>query len=127
LDNFRYSDYSDEWIHEDNAVEVYTDEDKNDTDWRDKNDGTYYEHTDGELYDNDVTFPEEERGKDEEDEITDSLPKIGTKVKIKNKFYNILHYVKKDGIIKSVTLTEDGETPVLSIIIEKFKKLLKNE
>lgn len=54
-----WSDHYNEYLVMDDAIEVYLDEDNNDTDWRIENDGTYFEH-DGDYYDNDVVFSDDE-------------------------------------------------------------------
>jgi len=65
FDDAVWSEHYQEYIDEDDAIEVYLDEDNNDTDWRIENDGTYFEH-DGDYYDNDVEFSQDDE--DDEDE-----------------------------------------------------------
>lgn len=90
-ENFYYSDYSDEWceeasysnyhgtyINDDNVVEVYTDAQKRDTDYRSDDDGTWWQWDyDDEKYDQNVTLDElkEENGLNKKREINKHLRK----------------------------------------------------
>ena len=85
--NFSWSDYHDEWVEdavwseyhnthiaEDDAVEVYTDVEAYDTDWRAGGDGSYWEwEHDGNDYDEDITEEElrEHHDLDDDDEDED--------------------------------------------------------
>ena len=69
-----WSDFHDRFISDDDAVEVYTDVDKDDTDWREEDDDSYFTH-EGEYYTNDL---EDELTGVDEDEDEDETEKYST-------------------------------------------------
>jgi hypothetical protein len=74
-DDAVWSDHHSTYLDNDDAIEVYTDSDQNETDWRIDGDDTYFKHTDNEYYDNDVEFEEEEEEKPKKKKIKKEIKK----------------------------------------------------